>query len=115
MEESLDELYQKFLESRKRKLKELIEVQDQMSIAEEVSRVKRTQNMLESHLRDTDSPIAATKLSSEIRANSGFLMEVMGVGGEQMKQINQNATPVIPNQQSAVQIGVIEGISFDEE
>lgn len=71
--------------------------------------------MLESHLRDTDSPIAATKLSSEIRANSGFLMEVMGVGGEQMKQINQNATPVIPNQQSAVQIGVIEGISFDEE
>lgn len=116
MEESLDELYQKFLESRKRKLKELIEVQDQMSIAEEVSRVKRTQSMLESHLRDTESPMAATKLSSEIRANSGFLMEVMGVGGEQMKQINQTAVaPVLSNQQSNVQIGVIEGISFDEE
>ena len=115
MEESLDELYQKFLESRKNKLRELIEVQEQMSIAEEVSRVKRTQNMLESHLRDTDSPIAATKLSSEIRANSGFLMEVMGVGGEQMKQINQTATPVLPNQQSNYQVGVIEGISFEEE
>ena len=115
MEESLDELYQKFLESRKRKIKELIEVQDQMSIAEEVSRVKRTQSMLESHLRDTDSPVAATKLSSEIRANSGFLMEVMGVGGEQMKQINQTATPVLPNEQATVQIGVIEGINFEEE
>ena len=115
MEESLDELYQRFIESRKRKIKELIEVQEQMSIAEEVSRVKRTQSMLESHLRDTDSPIAATKLSSEIRANSDFLMEVMGVGGEQMKQINQTATPVLPNQQSNYQVGVIEGISFEEE
>lgn len=115
MEESLDELYQKFLVSRKNKLRELIEVQDQMSIAEEVSRIKKTQSMLELHLKDTDSPIAATKLSSEIRANSGFLMDIMGVGGEQMKQINQTAVPVLPNQQSAVQIGVIEGISFEEE
>lgn len=115
MEESLDELYQKFLESRKRKLRELIEVQDQMSIAEEVSRVKRTQEMLVSHLRDTDSAIAATKLSSEIRANSGFLMEVMGVGGEQMKQINQSTT-VLPQTSAANgEIGVIEAIEFDEE
>lgn len=115
MEESLDELYQKFLESRKKKLKELIEVQDQMSIAEVVSHVKNAQNELESHLKETDSPIAATRITNEIRANSDFLMEVMGVGSEQMKQINQTATPVLPNQQSNYQVGVIEGISFEEE
>lgn len=115
MEESLDELYQRFLESRKRKLRELIEVQDQMSIAEEVSRIKRAQSNLESHLRDTDSPIAATKLSSEIRANSGFLMEVMGVGKENLTVMNQSANPVLPTAQSTSAVGVIEAISFDEE
>lgn len=115
MEESLDELYQKFLESRKRKLRELIEVQDQLSIAEVVSHVKNAQDELESHLKDTDSPIAATRLTNEIRANSDFLMEVMGVGSEQMKQLNQTAAPVLPNQEASYQVGVIEGINFEEE
>ena len=115
MEESLDDLYKQFIESRKRKIKELIEVQNELSIANEVSRVMRTQDCLESLLKDTDSPIAATKLSSEIRANSSFMMDVMGVGKEQLTTMNQAAsTPVLPTQE-AKQIGVIEDISFEED
>lgn len=115
MEESLDELYQKFIESRKRKLSELIDVQDQMSIAEEVSRIKRTQSNLESRIRDTESDVVATKISSEIRANSSFLMEVMGVGKENLTVLNQSTTQVLPTAQSTSAVGVIEAISFDEE
>lgn len=115
MEESLDELYNQFIESRKRKIRELIEVQNGMSIAEEVSHVKRAQNELESLLSETDSPMAATKISSEIRANAVFMMDVMGVGKEQLTAMNQSAsTPVLPTQE-AKQIGVIEDISFEEE
>lgn len=115
MEESLDELYKQFIESRKRKIRELIEVQNGMSIAEEVSHVKKAQNSLESLLSETDSPMAATKISSEIRANAVFMMDVMGVGKEQLTAMNQSAsTPVLPTQE-AKQIGVIEDISFEEE
>ena len=86
-----------------------------MSIANEVSRVMRTQDCLESLLRDTDSPIAATKLSSEIRSNSMFMMDVMGVGKEQLSMVNQAATtPVLPNDESK-QIGVIEDIEFEDK
>ena len=106
MEESLDDLYKQFVESRKRKIKELIEIQDQMSIADEVSRVRSAQDCLESLLKETDSPIAATKLSSEIRANSSFMMEVMGLGKEQLTTMNQSAnSPVLPNEE-VKQIGV---------
>ena len=115
MEESLDELYQRFLESRKKKLRELIEVQDQMSIAEEVSRIKRTQRSLEDLMESTESAVAATKLSGEIRANSNFLMEVMGVGKENLTVMNQSANSVLPSAQSTSAVGVIEAISFDEE
>ena len=114
MEESLDDLYKQFVESRKRKIKELIEIQDQMSIAYEVSSVRSAQDCLESLLKETDSPIAATKLSSEIRANSSFMMEVMGLGKEQLTTMNQAAnSPVLPNEE-VKQIGVIEDISFEE-
>lgn len=111
MEESLDELYQQFVECRKKKIKELIEVQSQMSVAEEVSHVKRAQNALQSHLEATDSAIAAAKISSEIRANANFMMDIMGLGKEQL--VAQNQT-VLPEPKPVAQIGVIESVEFED-
>lgn len=111
MEESLDELYQQFVECRKKKIKELIEVQSQMSVAEEVSHVKRAQNALQSHLESTDSAIAAAKISSEIRANANFMMDVMGLGKEQLLAQNQT---VLPESKPVAQIGVIESVEFED-
>lgn len=111
MEESLDELYQQFVECRKKKIKELIEVQSQMSVAEEVSHVKRAQNALQSHLEATDSAIAAAKISSEIRANANFMMDVMGLGKEQLLAQNQT---VLPEAKPVAQIGVIESVEFED-
>lgn len=123
MEESLDELYRQFVECRKKKIKELIEVQSSMSVAEEVSHVKRAQIALEQLLSETDSSVSASKLSSEIRANANFMMDVMGLGKEQI--IAQNQT-VLPESNTAIanntalanniisQIGVIESVGFED-
>lgn len=111
MEESLDELYQQFVECRKKKIKELIEVQSQMSVAEEVSHVKRAQNALEQLLSETDSSVSAAKLSSEIRANANFMMDVMGLGKEQL--VAQTQT-VLPEPKPVAQIGVIESVEFED-
>ena len=98
MEESFEELYEQFLKCRKEKIKELIEVQSQISIAEEVSHVRRAQNSLQSHLEATDS-------------------DVMGVGKDQLSYINQNQNQtVLPTSQAidVAQIGMIENVEFED-
>lgn len=123
MEESLDELYKQFVECRKKKIKELIEVQSSMSVAEEVSHVKRAQNALEQLLSETDSSVSASKLSSEIRANANFMMDVMGLGKEQIIAQTQTVLPesnnaainaAIPAKNVISQIGVIESVEFED-
>ena len=111
MEESLDELYQQFVECRKKKIKELIEVQSQMSVAEEVSHVKRAQNALEQLISETDSGMVASNLAKEIRANANFMMDVMGLGKDQLSAQNQT---VLPESKPVVQIGVIESVEFED-
>lgn len=111
MEESLDELYQQFVECRKKKIKELIEVQSQMSVAEEVSHVKRAQNALEQLISETDSGMVASNLAKEIRANASFMMDVMGLGKEQLLAQNQT---VLPEAKPVAQIGVIESVEFED-
>lgn len=116
MEESLEELYQQFVECRKQKIKELIEVQSQMSVAEEVSHVKRAQNALEQLISETDSGMVASNLAKEIRANANFMMDVMGLGKEQMAMINTNQNQsVLPGQTIDVpKIGMIEDVEFED-
>lgn len=117
MEESFEELYEQFLNCRKEKIKELIEVQSQLNIAEEVSHVKGAQIALKTRLEEADSAIAAAKLSSEIRANASFMMDVMGVGKEQLTAINQNQNQaVIPSSQSidVAKLGMIENVEFED-
>ena len=111
MEESLDELYQQFVECRKKKIKELIEVQSQLSVAEEVSHVKRAQNALEQLISETDSGMVASNLAKEIRANANFMMDVMGLGKEQLSSQNQT---VLPEAKPVAQIGVIESVEFED-
>lgn len=114
MEESLDELYKQFVECRKKKIKELIEVQSQMSVAEEVSYVKQAQNNLMQILSETDSAVSASKLSSEIRANANFMMDVLGLGKEQLSAQNQMALPSPTPVANIPQIGVIESVEFED-
>lgn len=111
MEESLEELYQQFVECRKQKIKELIEVQSQMSVAEEISHVKRAQNALEQLISETDSGMVASNLAKEIRANANFMMDVMGLGKEQLSSQNQT---VLPEPKPVAQIGVIESVEFED-
>lgn len=114
MEESLDELYKQFVECRKQKIKELIEVQSQMSVAEEVSHVKRAQNALEQLISETDSGMVASNLAKEIRANATFMMDVMGLGKEQLSAHNQMALPSPTPVSNIPQIGVIESVEFED-
>lgn len=114
MEESLDELYKQFVECRKKKIKELIEVQSQISVAEEVSYVKRAQTVLGQILSETDSAVSASKLSSEIRSNANFMMDVMGLGKEQLSAQNQSVLPEPKPVANIPQIGVIENVEFED-
>lgn len=82
-----------------------------MSVAEEVSHVKRAQNALEQLISETDSGMVASNLAKEIRANANFMMDVMGLGKEQLLAQNQT---VLPESKPVAQIGVIESVEFED-
>jgi len=115
--QSLESLYQEFVATRMEKLKELIECQKQLSVAQELSNVKRAQEQLVTRIAETESDVVATKLSNEIRQNAEFMMGAMGLMETKSPlTINSQAPSINPNSTIETEsVRRIEAIDFEEE
>lgn len=111
--ESLNELYEKFRKERINKIRELIEVQEQLNISDRVSNILERQSKLKSLFNDTDSAKEAVLLDERMQDNEEYLMKVMGVGVNDIQAVTESVTP-IANEASQKSIGVVEAIDFED-
>lgn len=115
MENSLDELYEEWLEAKVKVMKETIEVQKGLSVAKEVSRVLASQERLEDAARTEENPLVQLKLSEGIKSNSEFLLGVAGVYDSKQGAVVNPMQQVGGPQQETKAIDYVEAINFEED
>ena len=112
MEENLEKLYQDYMESRKKVMRELIEFSNNYDVKRGLGNIQATVEGLMDDFGGEENPLVRAKLSERVVDNTKFLLEATGTISQNQPMINQ----ALPNPvQESNDIGMIEAITFEED